>query len=64
MRQLAEDGRIAVRNTRRKLMQELGRLERDSKVSSDEQHWLEQDIQAMTDRYITEVDELLADKKP
>lgn len=51
--------RIGVRSIRQKLMQQLGRLERDGELSRDEQHRLASSIQAVTDRYIAEIDDLL-----
>ncbi|KAK9842806.1 hypothetical protein WJX74_002609 [Apatococcus lobatus] len=59
LRQLGEEGKVAVRNVRQKLMQELGRLERDSKVSSDEQHMLASSVQQLTDKHVAILDELI-----
>lgn len=59
LRQLGEEGKVAIRTVRQKLMQELGRLERDSKVSSDEQHMLASSVQELTDKHVAELDELI-----
>lgn len=48
-----------VRGARKRLMQEIGRLERDGELSSDEQHRLAEHVQQVTDRYIGEIDDLL-----
>ena len=42
---IAVPHRTAVRNVRQKLMQEIGRLERDGELSSDEQHRLADSVQ-------------------
>ena len=41
---------------------QLGRLEREGRVSNDEQHILEKSIQEMTDKHIAEIDEMIGDK--
>lgn len=38
---------------------QLGRLQRDERVSSDEQHAIQHEIQAMTDKHIGEVDGII-----
>lgn len=40
-------------------MQEIGRLERDGELSSDEQHRLADHVQKVTDKYIAEIEDLL-----
>ena len=52
-------GRQDVRNIRKKLMQELGRLQRDGDLSSDEQHRIADNVQSVTDKYMRETDALL-----
>lgn len=58
----AEDHRIAVRNVRRDGMDQLKRSEKSSDISKDELHKLGGDVQELTDRVITQIDELLATK--
>ena len=48
-----------VRSARKRLMQEIGRLERDGELSSDEQHRLANHVQTVTDKYIAEIEDLL-----
>lgn len=53
------DLRQDVRNVRKKLMQEIGRLQRDGEVSSDEQHRMADGVQKITDKYIGEIESVL-----
>lgn len=41
---------------------QLGRLERDSRISSDEQHILENTIQKATDDHIAQIDAMIDEK--
>jgi ribosome recycling factor len=59
----AEEGRVAVRNVRRHSKEELERLEREGSISEDELIRLERELQKVTDRYVAEIDELLAHKE-
>lgn len=58
----AEDHRIAVRNVRRDGMDKLKRSEKNGGISKDELHKLGGDVQELTDRVVTQIDELLATK--
>jgi ribosome recycling factor len=59
----AEEARIAVRNVRRDGMDELKRLEKDSKMSKDEQKASGDKVQQATDKFIAEVDKMLETKQ-
>jgi ribosome recycling factor len=63
VRQLAEDGRIAIRNVRRDVMSDLKELARDGEVGSDDEHRAEDRVQKMTDGFVETVDELLKKKE-
>lgn len=41
---------------------QLGRLQRDGRISSDEQHSIEDDVQAMTDQHCAVIDGLIEHK--
>ncbi len=58
----AEQCRVSVRNVRRDGMDHLKKLEKDGDISQDEQHGFAERVQKMTDRFIKEVDDLLAEK--
>jgi ribosome recycling factor len=58
-RQLAEDGRVAVRNIRRDVLGDLRELKEAGDVGADDEHRAEGELQKVTDARIAEVDELL-----
>ena len=59
----AELGRVAVRNVRRDGMEALKKAEKDHKISQDEHRQKSDDVQKLTDRYVKQVDEVLAHKE-
>ncbi len=59
----AENARIAVRNIRRDANNEIKALLKDKEISEDEERKALDGIQKLTDRYIAEVDEVLAGKE-
>lgn len=59
----AEEGRVAVRGVRRHAKQELERMKKDGTLSEDAERGAEGDLQKITDRYVTEVDENLKRKE-
>jgi len=58
-----ENAKVAVRNIRREGMDELQALEKNGDLSEDELHRFEQDIQALTDASVDNIDQLAADKE-
>ncbi|MFO7265440.1 MAG: ribosome recycling factor [Limnochordales bacterium] len=62
-RKEAEEKRVAVRNVRRDANDELKRLEKEGIISEDESRRAQADVQQLTDKYIKEIDELLAAKE-
>jgi ribosome recycling factor len=63
VRHEAENARVAVRNIRRDSNQQLKDLLKQKKVAEDEERRAQDDVQKLTDRYITEVDKMLAAKE-
>jgi ribosome recycling factor len=63
VRSEGEGAKIAVRNLRRDANDAVKKLEKDKLVSEDEQKRSEADIQKLTDRYIAEIDRLVASKE-
>ena len=59
----AELGRVAVRNVRRDGMEALKKAEKDHKISQDEHRQKSDEVQKLTDRYVKQVDEVLANKE-
>jgi ribosome recycling factor len=59
----AENARVAVRNVRRDVMNELKDMLKAKLVSQDEDRKAQDDIQKLTDKYVAEIDHVLADKE-
>ena len=59
----AEEGRVAVRNIRRDANDTLKSQQKNGEISEDEQRRLQDEVQKLTDKYIKEVDGLLAAKE-
>jgi ribosome recycling factor len=60
---IAEQGRVAVRNIRRDVMHDLRGLKSEGEVGSDDEHRAESELQKLTDARIGEIDKLLAGKE-
>jgi ribosome recycling factor len=60
---LAEEGKVALRNIRRDGVDVVRKQEKSHEISEDEARSLQDDIQKVTDQYITRIDELLAAKE-
>jgi ribosome recycling factor len=60
---IAEQGRVAVRNIRRDVMHDLRDLKSEGEVGSDDEHRAESDLQKLTDERIAEIDTALAGKE-
>jgi ribosome recycling factor len=60
VKKLAEEGRIAVRNVRRHIRQD---LERDSEISEDEVNRLEKELEKLTHDVVAEIDTLVGHKE-
>ena len=59
----AESARVAVRNVRRDGMDQIKKAEKESEISQDEAKSLSDDMQAMTDKFVAQIDELLQVKE-
>jgi ribosome recycling factor len=60
---IAEQGRVAVRNARRDVMQELRDLKKDGEIGADDEHRAETELQKVTDEKIAEIDSTLTAKE-
>jgi ribosome recycling factor len=63
VRQLAEEGRVAVRNVRRDAIHHLKDLVVKGEVGDDEEHRAEDRVQKLTDEHTGKIDELLKRKE-
>ena len=60
---IAEQGRISVRNVRRDVMHDLRELKSEGEVGSDDEHRAEVELQKLTDARVGEIDSILAGKE-
>jgi ribosome recycling factor len=60
---IAEQGRVAVRNIRRDVMHDLRELKSEGEVGSDDEHRAESELQKLTDDRVGEIDKLLSGKE-
>jgi ribosome recycling factor len=59
----AENGKVAIRNIRRDAIAHLKDLLKKHEISEDDERRAQDEIQKLTDKYITEADKHLADKE-
>ena len=60
---MAEEGRVAVRNVRRDVLNELKRAEKDGELSRDELKGAQDQVQKLTDAEVKAIDELMSRKE-
>ena len=63
VRRVAEDGKVAIRNVRRDVMQHLKELVVNGEVGDDEERRAEQQVQKITDEHTKSIDDLLKVKE-
>jgi ribosome recycling factor len=63
VRRIAEDGKVAIRNVRRDIMQHLKELVVNGDVGDDEERRAEQQVQKVTDDHTKSIDDLLKVKE-
>ena len=63
VRQEAEGGRVAVRNIRRDAISDVKDLLKEKMIGEDEERRAEEEIQAITDKHIAQIDEMLTQKE-
>lgn len=59
----AEAGRVAIRNIRRDANGDIKALEKEKEISEDDARRGEDDIQKLTDKFVKEIEVILADKE-
>ena len=63
VRKMAEESKVAIRNTRRDALDAVKKLKKDSKITEDDQKQAETDMQKTTDAKIKELEGITADKE-
>ena len=59
----AEDGRVAIRNIRRDAQDSIRKQEKAAEISEDQSKDQQDQLQKLTNKYTTKIDELLAEKE-
>jgi len=63
VKQVVEEGRVAVRNIRRDANDQLKKAQKAKEISEDEQYRNADKVQELTDKYVAELDEILEKKE-
>lgn len=63
VRNEAEGGRVAIRNIRRDALSDIKDLLKEKMIGKDDEHRAHDEIQAITDKYVAEIDQVLAEKE-
>ena len=63
IRKMAEEAKIAVRSTRRDAIDEFRKMQKDSTITEDELKSAEDEVQKITDKFVEEIDSILANKE-
>lgn len=63
VRHEAEGGRVAVRNIRRDALSDVKDLLKEKMIGEDDEHRAHDEIQAITDKHVAEIDKVLAEKE-
>lgn len=58
-----EDAKVAVRNLRREANDTLKKLVKDKEISEDDERRMQDEIQKLTDKYVSEIDKIIAQKE-
>ena len=63
VRNEGEDAKIAVRNLRRDANEQLKKLVKDKEISEDDERRAGDDVQKLTDKFVSEIDKLVTTKE-
>ena len=63
VRGMAEDARVAVRNVRRDVIQDLKEMKKEGMIPEDEEHRSEEEVQKLTNTYIEQLNDRLSRKE-
>ncbi|HET7774156.1 MAG TPA: ribosome-recycling factor, partial [Burkholderiaceae bacterium] len=63
VRSEGEDAKVAVRNVRRDANEQLKKLVKDKLASEDDERRAQDDVQKLTDKFIADVDRMVAEKE-
>jgi len=63
LKKIAEDGRVSIRTARHTAVESVRKLEKDKVITEDAKFEGQEEVQKLTDKYIKEIDNLLAAKE-
>ena len=63
VKKITEEYRVAIRNSRRDAIDSLKKQKNDKEITEDELFRFQEDAQSETDRFIKQIDELMAEKE-
>ena len=63
VKKIAENNKVAIRNIRRDVLDQLKKLEKDSLISEDELKRYSDEVQKLTDKFIANIDTLAKEKE-
>lgn len=63
IKKIAEEGRVSIRNVRHEANEAVKRLEKDKLIAEDEMFKTQKEVQKLTDKFIENIDQLLAKKE-
>ncbi len=63
LKKIAEDGHVSIRSARHASIENVRKSEKDKIITEDEKFKTQEDIQKLTDKYIKEIDTILAAKE-
>jgi ribosome recycling factor len=63
VRHEAENARVAVRNVRRDVMNELKDMVKEKLLAQDDDRRAQEEVQKLTDKHVAEIDQVLAEKE-
>jgi ribosome recycling factor len=63
MKTMGENAKVSIRNDRRDANDKIKKLEKEKEITQDESKSAQENIQKITDKYITKVDSILKDKE-
>jgi len=63
LKRIAEDGRVSIRTCRHSAIEHVRKFEKDKTVTEDDKFKTQEDLQKLTDKYIKEIDTILAAKE-
>jgi ribosome recycling factor len=62
-RKMAEEAKVALRNVRRELKEQIKDLEKKKEISEDQMHTTQGEVQKLTDKFVEEVDGIIQKKE-